>query len=75
VKESPAAFECKHWKTIELPPMQPDGEPRHWVVFGRVLAIHIDDHFIRDGMVDTGAMQPIGRATWTLRPCLFSVVS
>ena len=26
VKESPAALECKHWKTVDLPPLQPGGE-------------------------------------------------
>ncbi|TMJ77413.1 MAG: flavin reductase family protein [Alphaproteobacteria bacterium] len=61
VKESPAAFECKHWKTIELPPLHPGGEPRNWVVFGQVIGIHIDDRFVKDGMVDTGAMRPIAR--------------
>jgi flavin reductase (DIM6/NTAB) family NADH-FMN oxidoreductase RutF len=61
VKESPAAFECKHWKTVELPPLHPGGEPRNWVVFGQVVGIHIDDRFVKDGMVDTGAMRPIAR--------------
>ena len=61
VKESPAAFECKHWKTIELPPLHPSGEPRNWVVFGQVIGIHIDDRFVKGGMVDTGAMRPIAR--------------
>ena len=26
VKESPAALECKFWKTVELPPLHPGGE-------------------------------------------------
>jgi hypothetical protein len=30
-------------------------------VFGEVVGVHIDNRFIKDGMVDTGAMQPIGR--------------
>jgi len=61
VKESPAALECKFWKTVELPPLAAGGAARNWVVFGQVLGVHIDDRFIKDGMVDTGAMQPIGR--------------
>ena len=61
VKESPAAFECKHWKTVALPPLHPGGEPRNWVVFGQVISIHIDDRFVKDGMVETGAMRPIAR--------------
>jgi len=31
------------------------------VVFGQVVGIHIDDRFVKDGMVDTGAMRPIAR--------------
>jgi flavin reductase (DIM6/NTAB) family NADH-FMN oxidoreductase RutF len=61
VKESPAALECRHWKTVELPPLEPGGEPRNWVVFGQVVGVYIDDRFVRDGMVDTGAMRPIAR--------------
>src|SRR6185437_336985 len=61
VKESPAAFECKHWKTIELPPLQPGGQSRNSVVFGQVVGVYLDDRFIQDGRVDTGTMRPIAR--------------
>jgi flavin reductase (DIM6/NTAB) family NADH-FMN oxidoreductase RutF len=61
VKESPAAFECKHWKTIELPHPGPSGRSSYSVVFGLVVGVYIDDAFIKDGMVDTGAMRPIAR--------------
>ena len=61
VKQSPAAFECKYWKTIELPPAEPGGKSTYSVVFGRVVGVHIDDQFINDGIVDTGAMRPIAR--------------
>ena len=39
-----------------------DGQPldRH-VVFGQVVGIHIDDRFIKDGRLDTAAMEPIAR--------------
>ena len=60
VKESPVAIECRHWKTIELPDADGQGT-NQFVVFGRVLGIHIDDHFIKDGIVDTAAMRPIAR--------------
>lgn len=59
VKESPVAIECRYWKTVEIP-ANGNGED-HYVVFGRVLGIHIDDHFIKDGIVDTAAMRPIAR--------------
>jgi flavin reductase (DIM6/NTAB) family NADH-FMN oxidoreductase RutF len=61
VKDSPAAFECVHWKTMPLPPAEPGGPPGYSVVFGRVVGVYIDDRFIKDGMVDTGAMRPLAR--------------
>ena len=61
VKESPAAFECKHWKTIDLPPTSPGGKSTYSIVIGEVVGIYIDDRFVRDGRVDTGAMRPIAR--------------
>ena len=61
VKESPAALECRHWKTVELPPLDPAGKSTYSVIFGQVIGIHIDDSFIKDGLVDTGAMRPIAR--------------
>ncbi len=61
VKESPASFECRHWKTIELPPAAPHHRGTYSVVFGLVVGIHIDDKFVKDGIVDTGAMRPIAR--------------
>jgi flavin reductase (DIM6/NTAB) family NADH-FMN oxidoreductase RutF len=61
VKESPAAFECKHWKTIELPGLEPGKPSTYSVIFGQVVGIYIDDSFIKDGLVDTGAMRPIAR--------------
>ena len=32
----PAALECKHWKTVELPPLEPGGQSSNSVVFGQV---------------------------------------
>lgn len=61
VKEALAAFECKHWQTIHLPPATPEGKSNAYLVIGRVVGIHIDDRYIKDGLVDTGAMKPIAR--------------
>jgi len=61
VKEAAAAFECRHWKTIALPPAVPGGPDGYHLVIGLVVGIHIDDRFIKDGLVDTGAMRPIAR--------------
>jgi flavin reductase (DIM6/NTAB) family NADH-FMN oxidoreductase RutF len=59
VKESPVALECRHWKTVPLPGSSE--RDSYWMVLGQVVGIHIDDAFIRNGMVDTGALQPIAR--------------
>lgn len=60
VKEAAAAFECRHHQTIDLP-----GAGRYQgsykLVIGLVVGIHIDDRYIKDGLVDTGAMKPIAR--------------
>ena len=61
VKESPAAFECRHWKTVPLPDVESGTEKGHFVVIGHVGGIYIDDQFINEGIVNTGAMRPIAR--------------
>ncbi len=61
VARSPAALECRHWKTVELPfdPKRP--QLAYSVVFGLVVGVYIDDAFVKDGRVDTGAMRPLAR--------------
>ncbi len=61
VKQSPAAFECKHWRTIQLPAADPCGKPGNALIIGRVVGIYIDDSMIKEGFVDTGGMRPIAR--------------
>lgn len=61
VARSPAAFECRHWKTIQLPGDPKRPEHVYSVIFGMVVAIYIDDAYIKDGIVDTGGMRPIAR--------------
>lgn len=61
VKESPAALECRHWKTIELPDVQPGTDKGHFLVIGHVVGIYIDDAYVKDGLVDTPAMRPLAR--------------
>lgn len=62
VRGAPAALECRLWRIIELPPPAPDQPERsHRLVIGEVVAIHVDDAFIRDGRVDTGAMRVLSR--------------
>jgi flavin reductase (DIM6/NTAB) family NADH-FMN oxidoreductase RutF len=60
VKEAAAVFECKHWKTIELPAIAPQ-KGGYIMVVGYVVGVHIDDRYIKDGIVNTSEMRPLGR--------------
>ncbi len=60
VGEAHAALECR--VTQILQPVGLDGEAADsWMVFGQVVAIHIDDSIIWDGRLDMGLARPIGR--------------
>lgn len=61
VRDSPCALECKWLQTIRLSDLEGRITERY-VVFGQVVGVHIDDAFIKDGKLDTAAMQPIARA-------------
>ena len=40
-----------------------DNKPApRFIVFGQVIGIHIEERFIKDGLLDTAAMKPISRA-------------
>ena len=60
VAESPVAFECRYWRTIDLPGAE--GEARtHAIVLGQVVGIHIDDEALVAGKVDVTKLRPIAR--------------
>lgn len=59
VASSPAALECRLWKVLELP-HGPD-EPTHYVIFGHVVAVYVDERFVQEGIVQTAAMRPLAR--------------
>jgi flavin reductase (DIM6/NTAB) family NADH-FMN oxidoreductase RutF len=60
VGEAHAALECRFTQILQ--PVGLDGEAADsWMVFGQVVAIHIDDSIIRDGRLDMGLARPIGR--------------
>ncbi|WP_158809134.1 flavin reductase family protein [Beijerinckia sp. L45] len=60
VKASPAALECEVIEVKKL--VDRHGTPTgHWLVFGEVVGVHLDETFIKDGLVDMAAMQPIAR--------------
>jgi len=60
VAASPAALECRYWKSIELPAKH-DGSPGYTTVFAEVVGVYINDDCIKDGLVNTAAMQPVAR--------------
>lgn len=60
VKESPVALECKLVQTVALPKHAESGKI-HTLVIGEVVGVYIDDRFVKNGLVDTGAMRPIAR--------------
>jgi flavin reductase (DIM6/NTAB) family NADH-FMN oxidoreductase RutF len=60
VAESHAAMECKTIEIVVLKDMR--GEPLdNYLVLGEVVAFHIDDRFVHDGVFDAAAAQPLAR--------------
>jgi flavin reductase (DIM6/NTAB) family NADH-FMN oxidoreductase RutF len=58
VAASPAALECRYWKTVSPPTRS--REP-YGLVIGEVVGVYIEDKFLVSGSLDTVAMQPIAR--------------
>jgi flavin reductase (DIM6/NTAB) family NADH-FMN oxidoreductase RutF len=60
VKGSPIQFECEYMNTLRFPGTPPMGSVD--VVFGRVIAVHIDDEVITpEGMIDILKIKPLAR--------------
>ena len=59
VAASPASFECRLFKHIELPSWVP--EARADLLIGEVVGVHIDESVIREGKVDVTTYQPLSR--------------
>jgi flavin reductase (DIM6/NTAB) family NADH-FMN oxidoreductase RutF len=60
VLESPVNFECKLTQLIRLQGV--DQAPADaWLVLGEVVAVHIDQHVLTNGVYDTALAQPILR--------------
>ena len=60
VAASPAALECKWLQTVPLVPSG-GGAASYFLVIGQVVSIYLDERFVKDGLLDTAAMQPIMR--------------
>jgi flavin reductase (DIM6/NTAB) family NADH-FMN oxidoreductase RutF len=61
VGESPAALECKLLKIIRLETLDGKTAP-NLIAFGQVVGVHIGHAYLREGMFDLQAAQPILRA-------------
>jgi len=60
VAESPVTMECKCTQIIQL--QGADGaQIQSWLVLGEVIAVHIDQRLLKDGIYDTAAGEPILR--------------
>jgi len=60
VGESPVAFECKVSQIVQLKRADQALVPS-WLILGEVVAVHIAEHLLKDGIYDTAAAQPILR--------------
>lgn len=61
VAESPVHFECRLSQCIQLTSAQ--GDPLNsWLVLGEVVAIHIDESLLENGIYQTAKAQPVLRA-------------
>lgn len=59
VKESPVKFECEYHSTLRLPGNPPMGTVD--IIIGKVVAVHIKDEVLTDGILDVRKTEPIAR--------------
>src|SRR3954451_9865966 len=58
--EAPCALECKYVQTVPL--QDHHGNPiEGFIVVGLVVGVHIDERYIKKGLLDSAAMKPIAR--------------
>jgi flavin reductase (DIM6/NTAB) family NADH-FMN oxidoreductase RutF len=61
IGETPAAFECRLLQITQLDDL--GGKPTdNWLVLGQVVGVHIQKAYLKNGLFDTHAAQPIMRA-------------
>ncbi|MTI42232.1 flavin reductase (DIM6/NTAB) family NADH-FMN oxidoreductase RutF [Roseibium hamelinense] len=54
------ALECKHLNTVRMTSLEGE-ETESYVVFGQVVAVHIDDNIVSNGRVDVTKIKPLAR--------------
>ena len=60
VAASPCALECKVTQHVQLKDKDGNQTERR-LVLGQVVGLHVDERYIRDGIIDILAMKPIAR--------------
>ncbi|PKM04979.1 MAG: Asp/Glu/hydantoin racemase [Gammaproteobacteria bacterium HGW-Gammaproteobacteria-6] len=60
VQQSPVSFECKLTQILQLHTAAGQSVPT-WMIFGEVIAVHIAEHLLKDGIYDTAAAHPVLR--------------
>ena len=64
VASAPCALECRLLQIVQLDDVE--GRPLdQFVTFGQVVGVYIDERFLRDGRLDTAALQPIARCGYS----------
>jgi flavin reductase (DIM6/NTAB) family NADH-FMN oxidoreductase RutF len=64
VAASPVALECKVTETLTLTDIDGNRTDRHLVI-GQVVGVHVDERFVKDGILDVTAIRPIARCGYT----------
>ena len=57
VAESPVSFECKLDRIIDFGTEPPSGS----LVIGEVVCVHLEDNVLKEGRLDPGSLDLIGR--------------
>lgn len=60
VAAASAALECRVLQVLRMQDLEGE-ETNSWVVFGQVVAVHIDDAMIREGRFDVTLARPLSR--------------
>lgn len=60
VGETPVAFECKVSQIVQLKRADQELVPS-WLILGEVVAVHIAEHLLKNGIYDTATAEPILR--------------
>jgi len=60
VAESPCALECKVTQVVRLKDAT-GADTDRTLVLGQAIGLHVDERFLKDGMIDLVAMKPIAR--------------